>query len=453
MTDPAAFERARQLFIAGNEAFEAGRLDEAEASYLASLRALPGRPSTLVNLAATQIAQGRPLQALESLEAALKRTPRDAQAWSHQGVALAALGRHDEAQASHAQALDIDTTRVVDWFHRAMALARLGQPGEALPCLDRAIALQPRDALLHGRRGQTLIALERHREAAEALELALQIDPTWSEIWSDLGSLRSEMGKVREALEAWEQALAHGGDENLLRFQMAGARAQWATGGEGEVDPPAHPPRTYVERLFDDYAATFDDHLKRLDYQAPQVLAKGLGLLTGRSRSQGSTPGPFRDALDLGCGTGLCAVALEPWTLRLTGVDLSKRMLEQARTLGRYDHLVQADLIEHLQQTESRHDLVVAADVFIYVGELRPVFAGVRRVLERGGVFCFCVELIDDELDYALRPSLRYGHSNRYLRELALQHGLEATRLEPGPLRRDERHALRGLYGWFTRID
>ena len=46
-----------------------------------------------------------------------------------------------------------------------------------------------------------------------------------------------------------------------------------------------------------------------------------------------------------------------------------------------YDRLLLADLVEHLQHTPERHDLVVAADVFIYVGELDAVFGGVVRVL------------------------------------------------------------------------
>ena len=58
-----AFERARAAFVAGIAAFESGRLEQAEAEFLASLALLPGRPSTLVNLASRRLdaaSAGRP---------------------------------------------------------------------------------------------------------------------------------------------------------------------------------------------------------------------------------------------------------------------------------------------------------------------------------------------------------------------------------------------------------
>lgn len=450
MSSDEAFERARDCFVQGNAAFEAGRLDEAESLYLESLRWLPGRPSTLSNLAATRIALGRPLEALEPLQQALESAPFDAQAWTHRGVALSALGRRAEAEASHARALEIDPRRTGDWSERAQALIGLKRPSEALQCLDRALSLAPDDAWLHCRRGQTLLRLQRTGEAQAALQRALDLDPTLAEAWSDLGALSSEQGRLPHALACWQQALDHGGDPELLHYQMAGVRARLAEDGRVE-QTPAHPPRAYVEGLFDDYADSFDAHLQQLDYRAPQVLASGLGVAlgTGPAGRSAAGAGLFRHALDLGCGTGLCAAPLGPWTLRLTGVDVSSQMLERARALERYDQLVHGDLIEHLRAATDRYDLVVAADVFIYVGALEDVFAGVRRVIEDGGVFCFSVEQIEDERDYALLPSLRYGHSPAYLRRLAALHGFEVMRLQTGPLRRDVQHEVRGLYGWF----
>ena len=156
----------------------------------------------------------------------------------------------------------------------------------------------------------------------------------------------------------------------------------------------------------------------------------------------------FASALDLGCGTGLCGPLLRPIVQRLQGVDLSQPMLDRAAARGVYDALVCADLVEHLQQTPQRHDLVVAADVFIYVGDLDPVFAGVQRVLQPGGVFCFTVESASDEQTVQLHAQLRYAHSLSYLQALARRHGLRVLRTEAQPRRRQRRDAVpgRGLY-------
>jgi len=131
---------------------------------------------------------------------------------------------------------------------------------------------------------------------------------------------------------------------------------------------------------------------------------------------------------------------------RLDGVDLSSRMLEHARRLGLYRELVHADIARHLQATEHRYDLVLAADVFIYVGDLSAVFAGAQRVLEDGGVFCFSVEVAGDDQAFHLLPSLRFAHSERYLRALADRHGFETLQFLRRPLREDQRRPVPGLY-------
>jgi predicted TPR repeat methyltransferase len=437
MNEHQDFERARSMFVEGNLAYEAGRLEQAEACFRASLQALPGRPSTVANLASTLLRLGRAAEALPALQQTLAGAPREAALWSQQGRVLAALGRDEDALASHQRALAIDASRATDHFHAAMLLAGQGRMQTALAAFDAAARTGPEHADLHYRRGQVLNALGRSDDALAAWDRALALDPTHADAWSDRGTLMNERGQAAEAVRCFERARACGGDAELMAYQIAGLSAC------GDAPQPPHPPRRYVERLFDQYAPQFDAHLVReLDYRAPQVLAAGLARL-GRSR--------FRHGLDLGCGTGLCAPPLGPFVGRLDGVDVSAAMLERARALGRYDRLDQADLVEHLGTTARHHDLVVAGDVFIYVGRLEAVFEGVARVLEPGGMFCFSVEALDDAIgDCLLQPSLRYAHSAGYLRQLADAQGFEVAALEEHPLRRDERAPVRGLYAWLV---
>ena len=405
------FERARAHFVAGNAAFEAGRFEQAETEFLASLQALPGRPSTLVNLAATRLRLGRPADALAPLETALAAQPADGEAWHHRAVALAELERHEEAVAA----------------------------------FDRALAAGTANAAVHYRRGLALAALERRPEAAQAWERALGCDDQFLPAWVDLGSLLRDLGQRERALQCLERALALGADDPMLRFQVAALRqAQQA---------PEAPPREYVQRLFDGYAEGFDAHLVgTLGYRTPQLLAEGLAT-TGVAH--------FATALDLGCGTGLLAAPLQGWVDRLDGMDLSAAMLEKARTLGRYDRLEQGDIAEHLARTDRRYALVLAADVFVYLGALEPVFEGVMRVLEPGGVFAFSVEAADGEGDkavddapcpgYVLRATLRYAHTERYLRTLAQAHGLQVCATRRHALRQDHGATIVGLCAWMRR--
>jgi predicted TPR repeat methyltransferase len=153
--------------------------------------------------------------------------------------------------------------------------------------------------------------------------------------------------------------------------------------------------------------------------------------------------------LDLGCGTGLCGPLLRPLAQRLLGVDLSAGMLQRAQARGCYDELVQADVAEHLHTLVGPVDVVVAADVFIYIGDLQAVWAGVRRVLAPGGWLALSVEEASEAADFELRPSSRYAQSARYLQRLAAAQGLVLRHEERGLLRQDQGQDVLGLYQWW----
>ena len=428
------FEQARAHFLEGVEHFEAARLNEAERSFLAALTILPGRVSTRVNLAATRLRQGRPAQALADLEAVLAAEPEHLDAWCHRAAALADLGRDAESLACADHVLAIRPDDLTAWTQRGQALERLQRHAEALQAFERLAALQPTHVDTRFRQAQGLQRLGRLADALQVNEEVLALQPAHAAAFSQRGMLLKDMARPDAAAAAFEQAIALGADAELHRFYLASL---------GRQSGPARAPRQYVQALFDDYAHDFDAHLVGvLGYQAHRQLVSALSELH---------PGPFDAALDLGCGTGLCGPLLRPLARRLEGVDLSQAMLERAAALGVYDSLLHADVAEHLAQSESNHDLVLAADVFIYVGELGGVFAGVQRVLRPGGLFCFTAERAGDEQGAVLMPHLRYAHSLPYLRGLARQHGLQELRVVTQPIRQDQAQAIPGLYVYLLK--
>lgn len=360
--DEQNFVAAKAAFVQGLQHQGAARWAEAERCYRESLRLLPGRPSTLNNLAAALTAQGRAAEALPLLGQALAAEPGQADALFQQAEALAALGRLPEALA--------------------------------------------------------------------AVEAVLAVQPGAGPAWSRKGGLLKDLGRPAEAVPALRRALELGADEALNRYLLASL--------EGGAVPP-QPPPGYVEALFDSYAADFEEQLTdKLQYRVPEQLMHGLPRHA------------FDSALDLGCGTGLVGRLLRPRVRRLCGVDVSGAMLRQAEQPAVYDMLEQAELVAHLAATPERHDLVVAADVFIYLGDLAAVFAGVRRVLMPGGVFAFSVELADDAVDFELRPSSRYAQSARYLRGLAAANGFEVPLARRDTLRLEQRQPVTGLLMWLS---
>ena len=168
----------------------------------------------------------------------------------------------------------------------------------------------------------------------------------------------------------------------------------------------------------------------KLDYRAPQLLAKGLG-------------GPFGDALDLGCGTGLMGVVLRPLCTRLEGWDISSEMLRAARAKGLYDALDKRDL-SALAPVPPGYDLITAADVFAYLGALERIVGWVAGALRPGGRFAFTVELHDGPEPQVLRESRRYAHAEAPLRALLETAGFRVC-MQRAVLRRDRGAPILGL--------
>ncbi len=102
-----------------------------------------------------------------------------------------------------------------------------------------------------------------------------------------------------------------------------------------------------------------------------------------------------------------------PMVRRLTGVDLSRRMLEKADARRLYDDLVEAEAGDFLDQADEKFDLVVAADVVIYFGDLAPLFARIARVMEPGGLFAFNAETA--VAGYRVLPSGRFAQALDYI--------------------------------------
>ena len=221
-----------------------------------------------------------------------------------------------------------------------------------------------------------------------------------------------------------------------LRPAHEGARFMTSCLALGEGLPPTRAPARHVAALFDGYAGRFDAHLTTgLGYDAPARIARAL-----------AAGGPLgRHVLDLGCGTGLVAKALQAEDERgmvIDGCDLSAGMLRHARATGLYRHLWQADALEALTRlTDSgiSYRTVIAADMLIYLGDLGPFFLAAAAVLAPGGRLAVTLERLDaeDGPAWRLRSTGRFAHRPAAIAALAGQAGLAVLSEEDFPLRRD----------------
>jgi predicted TPR repeat methyltransferase len=174
---------------------------------------------------------------------------------------------------------------------------------------------------------------------------------------------------------------------------------------------PARAPESYVNWLFNTYAAGFDNHLARLGYRGPEMLRQLIQQAGWQADSN-------RAVLDIGCGTGLSGEPFTAFASRLDGIDLSVGMLNQARRRGIYTDLHHGEAHGILAAMPAAlYDTVVAADTLIYIGDLAQIFQLVAERLKSGGDFIFTVET--GETGFKLTQSGRYSQSDAYLRECA----------------------------------
>jgi predicted TPR repeat methyltransferase len=263
--------------------------------------------------------------------------------------------------------------------------------------------------------------------AADLFAQAVELSPGFASAWFALGEAHAAMGDRDGARAAFERAQAadpedrHGAALHLARL--------------GGTDPATAALHGYVRTLFDQYAPRFDRALEDLSYAAPALLREAV---TAHGKRFGSM-------LDLGCGTGLAGAAFRPHADWLVGVDLSPKMIEEARKKGLYDKLSVADIAQFLkEQGDAAFHLVIAADVFAYVADLAGVCAAVARALARGGLFGFTVETHDGR-GAIVGPKMRYAHSADFVRAAIAGAGLTLLELTKVSTRTENRIPVPGL--------
>ena len=403
----------------GNALHNLQRHDEALVAYEMALALVP-------DLAEAWLGRGNVLhelkrydEALAAYDQVLARNRDLPHAWLGRGNVFGKLKRYDDAFDAYDNALTRKPDFVEAWLGRGNALCDVRRHDDALAAYDKVLTLSPEFAAAWFGRGNVYHDLKRFDAALAAYDKAVALNPGFANAWLGRGDALRALRRIQEAIEAYRRALKLGGDADSIGYYLA------ALGAEPS---PTAPPARYIASLFDSYADNFDrDLVENLKYRTPVLIADAI------KRHASSDP---LDILDLGCGTGLVGDHVHALKRSLTGIDLSENMLQKAQQRQIYDRLICSDLAEYLQSQDKTFDVAVAADVFVYVGDLSSIFPAVRRALRDEGMFCFSVEAAP-EGDFVLRHTLRYAHSISYLRRLAEQHQFTVQSIESHVIRQD----------------
>lgn len=429
-------DNARVLQLLGDTLYHTGRIDNAIEVLQRSIALEPGNALAHNNLGNAMRDMGSHDEAASCYREAISAKADFAVAYNNMGNLHRDRGELAAAETCYRKALDIEPGHAMVHYNLGNVLQDRGKADEAGGHYQSAIALDPGFALAHNNLGNVLRGKGMFDAAVECYRRAVEADKRFALGHYNLANIFKDQGKRDDALAAYRVVLELDPD-NAYATHMINALA-------GETTPKA--PRDFVREVFDSYAQWFESHLEgELEYRAPALMRDAVDRVpAGNGAGVGAG---FRHALDLGCGTGLVGAHFNDRVERIHGVDISTRMLAEARRKKIYDDLDEADIGEFLSNEKCRqadYDLALAGDVFIYVGDLDAIFAGIRRCLMPGGLFSFSIESTAAAA-YELRNSGRYAQNPDYIHTLADAHGFTVEIEDPITVRKEKDAPVDGL--------
>ena len=102
--------------------------------------------------------------------------------------------------------------------------------------------------------------------------------------------------------------------------------------------------------------------------------------------------------LDVATGTGNIALAFAPLVSRVTGIDMSSKMLEQAKTRATTEHILNAEFFEgdaeNLPFPDSSFTIVTSRHAPHHFHDVPKFLSEVARVLKSGGRFIMSDQIV-----------------------------------------------------------
>lgn len=447
--------------------------------------------------------QGDKLAAIEWYQKARRLNPQSVLALTNLATALYETGDYSQALKYSRQALKIDSKSLAGWINQGNVLYQQKQFTEALAAYHTAFEINPKYYIAAVNLANTYLDFKNYNQAAHFARLAVELDSQSVTAYTILGNaclelehytdslsafqraseldsedywLQNYLSQVWQKLENWEEAFAagwkalqisHGEDSQQINFGyllyesslesqndlLKNYAHKWLETypynpvvchmGNAVLNYriPSRANDEYLKNIFDVFAPDFEQVLTGLDYQAPNLIRSFLEQLY--------TPGKKTRLriLDAGCGTGFCGEFLKKYSRfwGLYGVDISEKMLEQARLKKCYHKLILSELETFFKQNKKGFDLIVSADVFTYFGGLEILLSGIADSLNKNGRVVFTVTENDVNSDaYFLHSSGRYLHSENYVKKVLHQTGLTFEKSERSKLRNEGANVVYG---------
>lgn len=341
------------------------------------------------------------------------------------GINFSKLNKNEEAIKSFEKTIAIDDQHSEAFYNLGNCYSKIDVQ-KSLYYYQKALNIDGNLAEAYLNIGLILSKLNRNDDAIIAYENAVAINNKYSDAFQNLGDCYYKKGLPEKAVSMYRKTFELDPENVSVKFMLS------ALTGETLTDAP----EKYVADLFDHYAEDFEKHLTAvLEYKMPKLLRQEFDLIRKDEKK-------FDNAIDLGCGTGLCGLEFRDLACRLSGIDLSSKILEKAQSKKIYDDLKVCNIKDILEWDE-RYDLVIASDVFVYFGNLNETFDTISKKTTSDAFFIFSVETTEVK-PFELQKTGRFAHSHEYIAELASQHNFVVKHNKLVQLRKEKSDWLYG---------
>jgi len=274
--------------------------------------------------------------------------------------------------------------------------------------------------------------LKNYKEAEKYYLLDLHNNSSFESNYN-LGSIYQKLKDYNNALIYYKAAYAINPDSNT----------EYLINSIEENSNIIKPPKEYISSLFNYYSDNYEnDLINNLTYKVPEyffdIFKKHL---IDKEKKF--------NLLDLGCGTGLIGQKFKIASHKVSkiiGTDLSERMLNLADDKKVYTDLYNEDISESLNNKkiiESNINLITAADVLVYIGDLDEVFYFMKDNF-KNCYFLFSCEDNNSTKDYELKKTGRYQHNKDYLFKILKKYNFNYIFDKQFQLRKNENTPVTG---------
>lgn len=382
-----------------------GNLEYALRHLHTALQLTPNNAESYNNLGSLYYSKGDIHNAIPQFNKAIRLNPN---IWeSHYNLANCFIKQDMVQQAiqHYYTVLRLNPTHVYAKLNLSMALISINNYALALPLLEEVTINNTQPELI-GYLAESYLHMGKTDPAIDAYKKAIRAKPEMAAWHHNIAILYLRANERALAKQHFSQALTLQPDNKIAQHMLAAL----------DTNTTASAPSEYVKSLFDQYADHYNQHVKNdLQYNVPILMRHAINKFITESTTQ-------QYILDLGCGTGLCGIYFRDLAKHLIGADISPNMLLEARKLGAYDLLCCCNILETIPGLNLEYfDIVLAADVFVYIGELSLLFSMLKNSMRPHGLLTFTIEELNDGAEYHLQTTGRYAHTHNYITKLCAQ--------------------------------